>query len=98
MSITSATELEVFGDNLLLEPIFLEEVDGLVRGVTDDQKADQGKIVGIGDNASRDSGITFNLGDIVIFNRYAPDKIDIFGTEYLILHAADVKGRKKAQP
>ncbi len=53
------------------------------------EKPQQGKVIALGTGKIADDGkaVSFNvkIGDIVIFKKYAGDKIEVDGEEYLIL-------------
>lgn len=83
------TKIKVLWDNVLIEPL---KQDGVTESgillVSGDEKEcpQQGKVVGIGKKGESE----LKEGDIVIFDKYVPNIIDIDKKQYLIVKEKDI--------
>ena len=70
-------------DNVIVLPIKRENKDGFVTPRNEEDKAEIGEVV-----ALPKEPLPFNLGDIVLFNKYSTTKLDL--TDFLIVRAEDI--------
>ena len=88
--------LKPLGDRLVVKPIEQEEQtsSGIFLPETAKEKPQQGKVIAAGPGARKDTGerisLDVNVGDTVLYARYAGTSIKLDGTEYLILKESDV--------
>lgn len=88
--------LKPLGDRLIVEPLEQEEMtaSGIVLPETAKEKPMQGKVLAVGPGARRDDGsraeVDVNVGDVVLFAKYAGTEVKLDGTKYLILRENDV--------
>lgn len=70
---------------------FSDEVDKTSGGIyipdAAKEKPQKGKIEGIGGEVK-----SVKIGDVILFDKYSGSKIDIDGTDYLILKEEDILG------
>ena len=84
------------GDRLVVEPVEQEEQtkSGIFLPETAKEKPQQGKIVAAGPGARKETGeriaLDWEVGDIVLYAKYAGTTIKLDGVEYLILKETDV--------
>ncbi|MFW6034993.1 MAG: co-chaperone GroES [Halothermotrichaceae bacterium] len=56
-----------------------------------DEKPQQGEIVAVGDDCCNDDGEpVINVGDLVVFDKYAGTKVELEGVDYVIISLDDV--------
>lgn len=88
--------LKPLGDRLVVKPIEQEEqtASGIFLPETAKEKPQQGKVIAAGPGARKESGeriaLDVNVGDTVLYARYAGTTIKLDGTEYLILKETDI--------
>lgn len=88
--------LKPLGDRLVVKPTEQEEqtASGIFLPETAKEKPQQGKVIAAGPGARKESGeriaMDVNVGDTVLYARYAGTTIKLDGTEYLILKETDV--------
>ena len=88
--------LKPLGDRLVVEPVEQEEQtkSGIFLPETAKEKPQQGKIVAAGPGARKETGeriaLDCEVGDIVLYAKYAGTTIKLDGVEYLILKETDV--------
>mgnify|MGYP003383670474 CR=1 FL=1 len=88
--------LKPLGDRLVIKPIEQDEqtASGIFLPETAKEKPQQGKVIAAGPGARKDTGermaLDVNVGDTVLYARYAGTSIKLEGTEYLILKETDV--------
>ena len=77
------------GDRLLVERI--EEVSTTASGIiipdNAKEKPSQGKVIAVGNEVD-----DVNVGDVIVFGKYAGSEITIQGKEYLIMDLSDALG------
>lgn len=93
---TPLPDFTMTGDTVLLKAIEIEEDEGILTPSQYDEKPMFGEVVGVGPGTySFDGGnfipTTIKKGDLVMFGRYASDKIRHKGEEYLIIKEIDIK-------
>jgi chaperonin GroES len=88
--------LKPLGDRLVVKPTEQEEqtASGIFLPETAKEKPQQGKVIAAGPGARKETGeriaLDVNVGDTVLYARYAGTTIKLDGTEYLILKETDV--------
>ncbi|BDG34341.1 co-chaperone GroES [Parageobacillus sp. VR-IP] len=88
--------LKPLGDRVVIEVIETEEktASGIVLPDTAKEKPQEGKVVAVGKGRVLDSGERVapevEVGDRVIFSKYAGTEVKYDGKEYLILRESDI--------
>ena len=88
--------LKPLGDRVVVEPIESEEqtTTGIFLPETAKEKPQQGKVVAAGPGSRKDTGerieMEVEVGDTVLYARYAGTSIKLEGQEYLILKETDI--------
>lgn len=88
--------LKPLGDRLIVEPVEQEEMtaSGIVLPETAKEKPMQGKVLAAGPGARKDDGsraeLDVQVGDTVLYAKYAGTEVKIDGNKYLILKESDV--------
>lgn len=90
-------KLKPLFDNIVVKRIEENETtkSGIVLPDTiDKEKPQKGEVIAIGDGKISDRGekipMQVNVGDKVLFRKYAPDEIKIEDGEYLVMTQTDV--------
>ncbi len=90
-------KLKPLFDNIVVKRIEENETtkSGIVLPDTiDKEKPQKGEVIAIGDGKISDNGqkisMQVNVGDKVLFRKYAPDEIKIEEEEYLVMTQSDV--------
>ncbi|GLX66321.1 co-chaperone GroES [Paenibacillus glycanilyticus] len=83
------------GERVLIEPIEKEETtaSGIVLPDTAKEKPQEGKVVAIGSGTLKDGArvaLEVQVGDRVLFSKYAGTEIKYDGKEYLIMKESDI--------
>ncbi|GMK46399.1 co-chaperone GroES [Paenibacillus glycanilyticus] len=83
------------GERVLIEPIAKEETtaSGIVLPDTAKEKPQEGKVVAIGSGTLKDGvrvALEVQVGDRVLFSKYAGTEIKYDGKEYLIMKESDI--------
>lgn len=92
----SDLNLRPLGDRVWVEPIEQEEMtaSGIVLPETAKEKPMEGKVLAVGPGARRENGervpMEVNVGDKVLFAKYAGTEIKQNGSKYLILRESDL--------
>ena len=70
------------------------KVGGIIMPDSAKEKPQEGKIVAVGIGNRADNGdiipMEVNVGDIVLFSKYAGNEIKIDGNEYLVMKETDI--------
>jgi len=88
--------LKPLGDRLIVEPIEQEEMtaSGIVLPETAKEKPMQGKVLAAGPGARKEDGsrakLDVNVGDKVLYAKYAGTEVKLDGKKYLILKETDI--------
>jgi len=91
-----ATQLRPLGNNTVVEPIETEEItaSGIVLPETAKEKPQQGVVTAVGPGQLRDDGtrddVPVQVGDRVLYSKYAGTTFKIDGRELLILSTDDI--------
>ena len=90
--------LRPLNDRIVVEPLEQEEqtASGIFLPETAKEKPQQGKVVAAGPGARDEDGnrmaLDVNVGDIVLFAKYAGTEIKLDGKKVLIMKESDVLG------
>jgi chaperonin GroES len=78
-------------DRVLIEPAKAEEktAGGIIIPDTAKEKPQRGKVVAVG-NGKPDEPMTVQVGDMVLYGKYAGTELNVDGTDYLIMREADL--------
>jgi chaperonin GroES len=88
--------IKPLGDRVVLEALEREEktASGIILPETAKEKPQEGRIVAVGTGSVDDNGnrvaLELNVGDLVIFSKYAGTEVKYSEKEYLILRESDV--------
>lgn len=88
--------LKPLGDRVLIEVAKEEEktVGGIVLTSASKEKPQTGSIVAVGDGRVLENGekvaVAVQVGDTVMFEKYAGSEVKYEGKEYLIVHEKDI--------
>lgn len=88
--------LKPLADRILVEPIEAEEktASGIVLPDTAKEKPQQGKVLAVGPGRFKENGeriaMSVEVGQTVLFARYAGTEIKVNGTKYLIMNESEV--------
>lgn len=86
------------GERVVVKPLPTEEKtkSGIVLPDTAKEKPQEGEVIAVGNGRLLDSGqrvpIDLNVGDKVLYSKYAGNEVKIDEVEYLILREMDVLG------
>ena len=86
--------VEPFHDRVLVKPDEAEKVSdgGIIIPDTVKEEKKQGTVVSIGPGLS-DKGIAAQVGDLVIYPKYAGVEVELEGQKHLLLKDSDIFGR-----
>ncbi|MFW5985094.1 MAG: co-chaperone GroES [Halanaerobiaceae bacterium] len=56
----------------------------------DEKKPQQGEIIALGNQVGAEVDVDLDIGDIVVFDKYAGSKVNVDDEEYVILSVEDV--------
>ncbi|GFN29798.1 co-chaperone GroES [Paenibacillus xylaniclasticus] len=87
--------IKPLGERVLVEPIAKEETtaSGIVLPDTAKEKPQEGKVVAVGSGALKDGvrvALEVQVGDRVLFSKYAGTEVKYEGKEYLIMKESDI--------
>jgi chaperonin GroES len=89
-------KLRPLGDRVWVEPIEREETtaSGIILPETAKEKPQEGKVLAVGPGVRNDKGerqpLDVQVGDRVLFAKYAGTEIKHDGTKYLIMRESDI--------
>ena len=95
---TVSVKIRPLGDRVLVKPLSRETVtrSGIVLPDTAKEKTQEGEVLAVGPGKVLDNGkrttLEVQVGQRVLFAKYAGTEIKIDGEEYLILRESDVMG------
>lgn len=95
-------KLKPLGDRLVVKPIEQEETtaSGLVLPETAKEKPQQGSVIAVGPGRRDDDGkrieMDVEVGDTVLYAKYAGTEIKVTGEKLLILKESDVLAKLEA--
>jgi chaperonin GroES len=88
--------LKPLGDRLLVKPIEQEEVtaSGIILPETAKEKPQEGEVLAAGPGSRKEDGSRIDMdvqvGDRVLYAKYAGTEVKMSGEKYLILRESDV--------
>ncbi|WP_127531108.1 co-chaperone GroES [Paenibacillus kobensis] len=87
--------IKPLGERVLVEPIAKEETtaSGILLPDTAKEKPQEGKIVAVGSGTLKDGvriALEVQVGDRVLFSKYAGTEVKYEGKEYLIMKESDI--------
>lgn len=88
--------IKPLGDRVVIEALAKEEMtkSGIVLPDTVKEKPQEGKVVAVGTGRTLENGqkvaLDVNVGDKIIFSKYAGTEIKVEGKEYLIISERDI--------
>ncbi|MDT8899300.1 MAG: co-chaperone GroES [Thermanaerothrix sp.] len=91
-----SVNLKPLGSRVVVEPIEEEEVTagGIVLPETAKEKPQKGKVLSVGPGDRDESGkripLDVNVGDTVLFAKYAGTEVKVEGKKLLILRESDI--------
>jgi chaperonin GroES len=92
-------KLQVLNDNILVEGIIVEKRGGVVVGVTQDDKPQEGKVLSVGTGRVLENGeivpVKIKVGMHILFNEHTTTKFIIDKKTYFVLREEDVVGYQK---
>jgi chaperonin GroES len=98
MTLATATKVNIrpLGDRVVIQPATKEEVSaaGVILPDTAKEKPQKGEIIAVGPGRTLDNGTvqapSVEVGQTVLYAKYAGTEVKIDGEEYLILSEKDV--------
>jgi len=89
--------LKPLGDRVVIEPQPQEEVtaSGIVLPEKAKEKPMRGKVIAVGSGKLEKGNripIDVQVGDLVLYNKYAGTEVKLEGKEYLIMRDSDILG------
>ncbi|MGV3557074.1 co-chaperone GroES [Larkinella arboricola] len=87
----SKVNVRPLADRVLVEPAPAEEKTafGIIIPDTAKEKPQRGTIVAVG-TGKKDEPLTVQVGDTVLYGKYAGTEITVEGKEYLIMRESDI--------
>jgi chaperonin GroES len=84
-------KIKPLADRVLVEPAEAEEktASGLYIPDTAKEKPQRGKVVAVG-NGKKDEPMELNVGDEVLYGKYAGTEISYEGKDYIMMRQSDV--------
>lgn len=93
------TKLEILNDNILVQGIREELVNGIRRGISTDDKPQLGLVLKVGPGKMLETGLrqdsVVQVAMVVLFNEHTTTKFNIGGVTYYVLKEEDVIGYQK---
>ncbi|HTI13629.1 MAG TPA: co-chaperone GroES [Dictyobacter sp.] len=92
------SSLRPLGDRVVVQPLAREAVtrSGIVLPDTAKEKPQEGEIIAVGPGKVLDNGkrtaLEVQVGQRVLFAKYAGTEVKVEGQEYLILRESDIMG------
>ena len=91
-----ARTFQPLGDRVIVKPVEREEVSagGIVLPDSAQEKPQEGEVVAVGPGRAGDDGKRIapeaQVGDIVIYSKYAGSELKEEGQDYLVLRESDI--------
>ncbi|MBD8487576.1 co-chaperone GroES [Echinicola sp. CAU 1574] len=87
----SKVNIKPLADRVLVEPAAAEEktASGLYIPDTAKEKPQKGTVVAVG-NGKKDEPLTVQVGDTVLYGKYAGTELSVEGADYLIMRESDI--------
>lgn len=85
------------GDHLIVKAVKAEHVSPsgiIIPETVDKERPERGKIISVGPGRELENGnkssMSVQVGQVVLFKKYAPDEIKVDGEEFLVIRMEDV--------
>ena len=87
----SNVNIKPLADRVLISPLAAETktASGLIIPDSAKEKPSKGTVVAVG-NGTKDDPITVQVGDTVLYGKYAGTELKLEGTDYLIMRESDI--------
>ena len=90
---------KILNDSVLIEPMMIEEDNGLVKPQGYEDKAEFAKVLMVGEGRLFDNGTRLDpsvkVGDTIFFQKYSAQKVRLGGKDYLIIREEDIYWRSE---
>lgn len=88
--------IKPLADRVLVRPAAAEEkIGGIIIPDTAKEKPLKGEVVAVG-NGTKDEEMILNVGDTVLYGKYAGTELEFEGEKFLIMRQSDVLAVVKA--
>ena len=86
-----ALKIKPLADRVLIEPMAAETktASGIIIPDNAKEKPQKGKVVAVG-SGTKDEKMTVNVGDTVLYGKYAGTELKFDGQDYLIMLESDI--------
>ncbi|AOR26633.1 co-chaperone GroES [Flavobacteriaceae bacterium] len=86
-----ALKIKPLADRVLIEPMAAETktASGIIIPDNAKEKPQKGKVVAVG-SGTKDEKMTVNVGDTVLYGKYAGTELKLDGQDYLIMRESDI--------
>ena len=86
-----ALKIKPLADRVLVEPMAAETktASGIIIPDNAKEKPQKGKVVAVG-SGTKDEKMTVNVGDTVLYGKYAGTELKFDGQDYLIMRESDI--------
>jgi len=86
-----ALKIKPLADRVLIEPMAAETktASGIIIPDNAKEKPQKGKVVAVG-SGTKDEKMTVNVGDTVLYGKYAGTELKFDGQDYLIMRESDI--------
>ncbi len=87
----ASINVKPLADRVLVEPAAAEETtaSGIIIPDTAKEKPQKGTIIAVG-NGKKDEPMTVQVGDTILYGKYAGTEITVEGNDYLIMRESDI--------
>ena len=87
----SDVKIKPLADRVLVEPQQAEErtASGLIIPDSAKEKPQKGTVVAVG-SGTKDEKMEVNVGDTVLYGKYAGTELSVEGNDYLIMRQSDI--------
>ena len=87
----SNVNIKPLADRVLISPLAAETktASGLIIPDSAKEKPSKGTVVAVG-KGTKDDPITVQVGDTVLYGKYAGTELKLEGTDYLIMRESDI--------
>ena len=86
-----ALKIKPLADRVLIEPMAAETktASGIIIPDNAKEKPQKGKVVAVG-SGTKEEKMTVNVGDTVLYGKYAGTELKLDGQDYLIMRESDI--------
>ena len=86
-----ALKIKHLAERVLIEPMAAETktASGIIIPDNAKEKPQKGKVVAVG-SGTKDEKMTVNVGDTVLYGKYAGTELKLDGQDYLIMRESDI--------